>query len=197
MKQSTTKTVDQGHSWTIVEGHFLQMGGILFRIRGEARFLALESIHRNVQWESLTKRPPQHSLCSRGMAKLQRLHKTGITADEVTDRSKGDALTKGLVILQTSWFTTQCVLRAVQGIAITELEIITLGYAALNGVMYFFWWYKPLDVQCPVLIDLDDDDDPTSLQAVEENMDPGNSESTVQDGQQTGQCRSGMSLLIV
>jgi hypothetical protein len=39
-------------------------------------------------------------------------------------------------------------------LAVTELEIVTLAYAALNGVMCFFWWKKPLDVQCPVLIEL-------------------------------------------
>lgn len=52
------------------------------------------------------------------------------------------------------------VARAVQGLAITELEIITLAYTALNGVMCFFWWDKPLDVQRPVLIGLNGTDVP-------------------------------------
>ena len=34
-----------------------------------------------------------------------------ITEDDILDRSKGDALSKGLVILQTSWFILQCIAR--------------------------------------------------------------------------------------
>jgi hypothetical protein len=77
-----------------------------------------------------------------------------VTRDEITDRSKCDALSKAIVLVQTTWFTFQCVARAVQGLAVTELEIVTLAYAALNGVMCFFWWKKPLDVQCPIVIEL-------------------------------------------
>jgi hypothetical protein len=74
--------------------------------------------------------------------------------DEIKDRSKSDALSKTIVVVQTAWFAAQCIARAVQGLAITELEIVTLAYTVLNGVMCFFWWSKPLDVQCPVRIEL-------------------------------------------
>jgi len=33
---------------------------------------------------------------------------------------------------------------------VTELELVTVAFAALNGAMYFFWWDKPLDVQYSV-----------------------------------------------
>lgn len=69
-----------------------------------------------------------------------------ITEDDIQDRSKGDALSKGLVILQTSWFILQCIARWNQHLSVTELELVTLAFAALNGVMYFLWWNKPLDV---------------------------------------------------
>ncbi|KIJ99717.1 hypothetical protein K443DRAFT_623211 [Laccaria amethystina LaAM-08-1] len=73
-----------------------------------------------------------------------------ITKRQIEDKSKGDGLSKGLVVLQTSWFVIQCVARAVAGMVITELELVTLGFAILNGVLYFLWWNKPLNVQCPV-----------------------------------------------
>jgi hypothetical protein len=40
-------------------------------------------------------------------------------------------------------------------LALTELEVVTLAYAVLNGITYFFWWDKPLDVQSPVVLHLD------------------------------------------
>lgn len=70
-----------------------------------------------------------------------------LTKEDIEDKSKSDALAKGLVILQTLWFIIQCIARHIQGLAITELEIVTLAFCSLNGAMYFFWWHKPLDVQ--------------------------------------------------
>jgi len=70
-----------------------------------------------------------------------------ISKAEIEDRSKGDAISKGFVILQTGWFMTQCIARGVQGLPITELELVTVAFAALNFVIYILWWDKPLNVQ--------------------------------------------------
>jgi hypothetical protein len=70
-----------------------------------------------------------------------------ISTAEIEDRSKGDAISKGLVIVQTSWFVTQCIARGIQGLPITELELVTVAFAALNFVIYVLWWHKPLNVQ--------------------------------------------------
>jgi hypothetical protein len=70
-----------------------------------------------------------------------------IAKAEIDDRSKGDAISKGLVILQTSWFVTQCIARGIQGLPITELELVTVAFAALNFVVYVLWWHKPLNVE--------------------------------------------------
>jgi hypothetical protein len=75
-----------------------------------------------------------------------------ITEREINDRSKGNFLSKSLVIVQTGWFVTQCIARRVQNLPITELEIVTLAFAALNFVTYGLWWYKPLDVECSVRV---------------------------------------------
>ncbi len=37
-----------------------------------------------------------------------------------------------------------------QGLALTELELVTVALASLNGVMYYFWWDEPLGVKEPV-----------------------------------------------
>jgi hypothetical protein len=73
----------------------------------------------------------------------------GITENEIRDKSKGDVLSKGLVVIQTGWFILQCIARGIEGLPLTGLELVTLAFAALNFVTYGLWWNKPLDVQCP------------------------------------------------
>ena len=72
-----------------------------------------------------------------------------ITEQEIEDRSKGDMLSKSLVILQTGWFIVQCIARAAEHLPVTELELVMVAFAALNFVTYIFWWNKPLNVRWP------------------------------------------------
>ena len=74
------------------------------------------------------------------------------TEAEIKDRGKSDWLAKSLVLLQTSWFVMQCIARAIEHLPITHLEIVTLAYAAMNFVIYVFWWNKPLNVDRPVRV---------------------------------------------
>jgi hypothetical protein len=75
-----------------------------------------------------------------------------ISKKEIQDKSKGDFISKAVVILQTSWFVMQCIARGVQGLPITELELATIAFASLNFVIYLLWWDKPLNVQCGVRV---------------------------------------------
>lgn len=75
-----------------------------------------------------------------------------ITEDEIDDKSKGDALSKGFALLQLTWFIVQIITRAAQGLAISELELTTAALAGLNSIMYIFWWSKPRDVRFPFVI---------------------------------------------
>ena len=74
------------------------------------------------------------------------------TREEIEDKGKSDWLAKSLVLLQTSWFVMQCIARAKGHLPITHLEIVTLAYAAMNFVIYIFWWNKPLNVNRPVRV---------------------------------------------
>jgi len=94
-----------------------------------------------------------------------------ISKAEINDRSKGDAISKAVVILQTSWFVTQCIARGVQGLPITELELATVAFAALNFVIYVLWWEKPQNVQRGVRV--------YKKRITEEPIDDGNAELTV------------------
>ncbi|KAG6870965.1 hypothetical protein C0995_009390, partial [Termitomyces sp. Mi166 len=79
-------------------------------------------------------------------------HDIVISKEEIMDRSKGDILSKCLVLLQVTWFILQVLARAIQHLAISELEIVTLAFALLNLMIYFCWWNKPLDVNHPIRI---------------------------------------------
>jgi hypothetical protein len=71
---------------------------------------------------------------------------------EIQDRSKGNFISKAVVIFQTSWFVMQCITRGVRGLPITELELATIAFASLNLVICVLWWDKPLNVQCGVRV---------------------------------------------
>lgn len=77
----------------------------------------------------------------------------GIAEADIEDRSKGDTLSKGLVVLQTVWFIVQCIVRRqFKHLPLTELEGITLAFAALNVMTYCFWYYKPLHIEYPYTV---------------------------------------------
>ena len=75
-----------------------------------------------------------------------------VTMEEIGDRSKVDGFSKTIALGQTLWFVTQCLARRTQHLDLTLIELVTLSLATLNGVMYFLWWHKPLDVHCPVRV---------------------------------------------
>ncbi|KAG2353829.1 hypothetical protein BDR07DRAFT_1308129 [Suillus spraguei] len=72
-----------------------------------------------------------------------------ITAEQIHDKSKGNAISKGLIILQVAWFVVQLITRAIYHLEITQLEVGTLAFAVLNFLTYAVWWNKPLNVQHP------------------------------------------------
>ncbi|KAJ7017289.1 hypothetical protein C8F04DRAFT_1279711 [Mycena alexandri] len=71
---------------------------------------------------------------------------------DIADKSKGDALSKGLAVTQGLWFTVQCLARFHQGLPVTEIEVATLAFAVISIFIRLFWWSKPLDVQQPIVV---------------------------------------------
>ena len=76
-----------------------------------------------------------------------------ITAEELSDRSKGDALIKAIAIAQITWLVIQIIARSFQSLAITLLEITVLAFAATAIGTYALLWRKPQDVMVPVYVD--------------------------------------------
>lgn len=75
-----------------------------------------------------------------------------IAQEDIEDRSKGDALSKGISILQLAWFVTSLIARYIQNLPITLLELDTLAVAILTCTAYSLWWKKPKDVGRPYLV---------------------------------------------
>jgi len=136
--------LDEG--WTPTHGHFLIMGGFSFVKGGVETVLDYESFFEHLKIKTLYNFVDQPIFEPGGIAFPT------ITAEEIHDKARGDFLSKAIVILQSLWFIVQCIARAKQGLALTELELFTLALASLNGVMHYFWWDKPLGVKEPVKV---------------------------------------------
>ncbi|KAG1794773.1 uncharacterized protein HD556DRAFT_1269671 [Suillus plorans] len=116
--------------WTMTHGFFAWMGGFMLYFNDKPRAtLTPNELQRFVR-ESSVEMPI-------------------IVEADIEDRSKGDALSKGIVILQLMWFVLQLVARYVQNLPMTLLELDTLAVAALTCIAYGFWWKKPKDVGRP------------------------------------------------
>ncbi|KAG6915238.1 hypothetical protein DXG01_012570 [Tephrocybe rancida] len=118
----------QEFGWTQTHGFFVIMGGFHVREPGGTSF----------------------TLDSEDIRPYLDNHDINISEKAIQDRSKGDALSKCLVLTQVTWFVLQVLARAVQHLAITELEIVTLAFTVLNFITYLCWWNKPLDVNDPI-----------------------------------------------
>ncbi|KAG2085648.1 uncharacterized protein F5147DRAFT_841696 [Suillus discolor] len=120
----------EGFTWTQTHSFFVLMGGFMLYVDGKP--------YCTLQPEHIRK------LIRRGCIDVPTL-----TADQIDDRSKGNAISKGLVMLQVAWFVMQLITRAIYHLEITKLEVGTLAFAVLNFLTYAVWWHKPLGVQCP------------------------------------------------
>lgn len=120
-----------GLGWTKTHRHFLQMVGFVLMDGNENQGVLTPEIFA--------------SLLSEG-----RIDFPTITEKDILDRSQGDGLSKGIAVAQTTWFVAQCLSRKAQGLVTTELELATVAFAVLNGIIYYLWWHKPQGVKCPV-----------------------------------------------
>ncbi|KAG1732849.1 uncharacterized protein EDB91DRAFT_1150514 [Suillus paluster] len=120
----------ENYAWTQTHSFFALMGGFMLYVDGE----------------------PYHILLPDPLLDLIRagsIDAPTLTEKQIHDRSKGNAISKGLIILQVSWFILQLISRAIYHLETTQLEVGTLAFAVLNFITYAVWWNKPLGVQCP------------------------------------------------
>ncbi|KAF9473622.1 hypothetical protein BDN70DRAFT_885670 [Pholiota conissans] len=134
----------EGPRWTVAHGFLVLMGGFMLSENGQP-------IYTLIQGPPWDKMPASQQMIDN--IKNKTIYAPRITEEDIQDRSKGDAISKTLVILQTTWFIVQCIARWSQHLPVTELEVVTLAFALLNGVTYTLWWDKPQNVGRPVLLE--------------------------------------------
>ncbi|KAG2340543.1 hypothetical protein BDR05DRAFT_889777 [Suillus weaverae] len=117
-------------AWTQTHSSFVLMGGFMLYADGKPCLTLRPSYILNLIHEGYIDVPT-------------------ITAKQIRDRSKGNAISKGLVMLQVAWIIMQLITRAIYQLETTQLEVGTLAFAVLNFLTYAVWWNKPLDVECP------------------------------------------------
>ncbi|EKM60725.1 uncharacterized protein PHACADRAFT_246815 [Phanerochaete carnosa HHB-10118-sp] len=126
--------------WTLTHAFFAGMGGFMLvkpRTDGKPGYEEVGTVYPRVLYQ---------------LAKAGRVNLSLITEDAIKDKSKGDLLSKGVVVIQTGWFIIQIIARWAEQLPVTELEIITLAFAVLNFLTYGFWSHKPLGVDTPISI---------------------------------------------
>src|SRR5258707_14068245 len=77
-----------------------------------------------------------------------------ITEQEIRSRGKSNPLLSALVLLQTLWFFTQCIARAVRGFDVTQLELVTMYLVFTHALLLIPWWQKPLDARDCIRLEL-------------------------------------------
>jgi len=70
----------------------------------------------------------------------------GTTEAEIKDKSNTDSLAKLFTIFQISHLVLSIIVRSVQRLPVSQLEVLTLAFAVCGVVTYAVFWYKPKDV---------------------------------------------------
>ncbi|KAG2099554.1 uncharacterized protein F5147DRAFT_747264 [Suillus discolor] len=116
------------YTWTQMHSFFVLMGGFMLYKDGKP--------YHTLQHDHIPK------LIQKGCIDFPTL-----MADQIHDKSKGNAISKAVVVLQVAWFVMQLITRAIYHLEVTQLEVGTLAFAVLNFLTYAAWWDKPLNVQ--------------------------------------------------
>ncbi|KAI4117427.1 MAG: hypothetical protein LQ338_007557 [Usnochroma carphineum] len=136
-KRSLTDMRELGaKGWTLVHGFYADSGGFILQTLDSSPFpVTAKQIHYLVK---------EKYLCV-----------PDITEKEIFDKSKADQFTKTIACLQTGWFVTECIGRAIQSLPISPLELCTCAIIICTVAVYFFWLYKPLNVTTPTTLTVD------------------------------------------
>ncbi|KZT05092.1 uncharacterized protein LAESUDRAFT_727343 [Laetiporus sulphureus 93-53] len=122
------------HGWTTTHGFFVLMGGFE---------LCNPSTHST---EQLNADDLINLINSNKMDFLY------ISEVEIQDKSKANWLSKTAAVVQTFWFMLQVLVRFIEGLPITELEIFTASFTIMAIAMYALWLRKPFCIDVPIVL---------------------------------------------
>ncbi|KAL8801265.1 MAG: hypothetical protein Q9182_004572 [Xanthomendoza sp. 2 TL-2023] len=140
--QLATADVTERSDFTLVHAHYAVMGG--FRLLRTNEEKPVEAKHRSNVLNALQ----LAHMCRQGFLAPGRLP----SKDEIKNKSKSNAFTKAIALIQICRLLISVIARGCQGLEISQLEIITLAFVGCTLLTYAFWWNKPQDVDTPTLL---------------------------------------------
>jgi hypothetical protein len=125
---------DDPIAWTLSHSYYANMGGFVIRSKPA---------------EGNSYNNPYHLIAEdiyqlRRKGYLQAL--PNITVEEIEDLSKGDALVKVIAVGQILWTVLQILVRAVQRLPVSPLEVAVVAFAVCAVIIYSLYWNKPQQV---------------------------------------------------
>ena len=120
--------------WTLRHAFFVDMGGILLKPKDSTPFAV--SARQLVY-----------------LVQNKYLEFPTITVEEIWDKSKADALSKLLTLLQASWLILQLVGRAIIGLATTTLELSAAAIVFCTFGTFICWLRKPSNVRKGIVLE--------------------------------------------
>ncbi|KIP03894.1 hypothetical protein PHLGIDRAFT_59051, partial [Phlebiopsis gigantea 11061_1 CR5-6] len=123
--------------WTIVHAFYAVMGGFIVDTKEPISVFGNET---------------RFVLTANGISHIIKLYPhliPDISEISLQDRSKADSISKALLVMQVLYFCMSCILRRVESLNLTLLEITTLAHALCALLTYAVWWKKPLNVWEP------------------------------------------------
>ncbi|KAI1161387.1 hypothetical protein F5B18DRAFT_663121 [Nemania serpens] len=129
-------------NWTLTHAYFANMGGLLYPdIHGvrenELRYYVLSGVTLSNRYDWSGNHPLE------GLVLEKR---------DIEDKSKADWLLKCFTVLQVAWLVLTVIVRGVEGLPVTQLEIATVAFSIFAIFTYAANWWKPKDVSRPILI---------------------------------------------
>ncbi len=136
-KRSVAEMGRLGYSnWSLIHAFYADSGGFLLSARDSTPFpVTAKQVYYLVH--------------------KRYLQLPAITKEEIWDKSKADKFAKTIAGLQAGWLVAQVMARALQQLPITLLELSTVALITCTGATFFFWFYKPLNVDTPTILSMD------------------------------------------
>ena len=128
---------DRTIPWTLTHAYYANMGGFVSDLESELP----TSTHVNAENTPIT---------GLHLARYWNFVQTPqVNEAAIKDKSKSDTVAKILAVVQILQLALSLIVRRSRGLPFSQLEALTLAFAACGICTYFVYWYKPKNVDVP------------------------------------------------
>lgn len=121
--------------WTMTNAFFADMGGFVLQTK---------------DWKPFPLNAKQlHYLVARGYIDYSQV---GLDEKTIEDKNGNDNIARLITVTQIIWFTITIIMRLFQHVAITTLELTTIGFIVCTLATNFFWAHKPSNIAMPIVL---------------------------------------------